>query len=269
MPIMHTENLKVGFDGKVVLENLSITVGKGQIVSILGPNGSGKSTLLKALSRNLKPNQGSVYLDGKNLAKLKGKVIARKMAVLPQSPQAPKDLTVRDLVEYGRYPHQSWWQGRSGEDDQCVEWALKETSLMNMSDRIVSTLSGGERQRVWIAMALAQKPEILLLDEPTTYLDICHQLEIMELLADFNREHKITVAMVLHDINQAARYSDCIVVLQQGQIFAMGKPKDVITAHTLRQVFGVESIVTIDNTEKPVVMITGLTKKRGQTHDSY
>ena len=257
MPIMHTENLKVGFDGKVVLENLSITVGKGQIVSILGPNGSGKSTLLKALSRNLKPNQGSVYLDGKNLAKLKGKVIARKMAVLPQSPQAPKDLTVRDLVEYGRYPHQSWWQGRSGEDDQCVEWALKETSLMNMSDRIVSTLSGGERQRVWIAMALAQKPEILLLDEPTTYLDICHQLEIMELLADFNREHKITVAMVLHDINQAIRYSQDILVLEDGIIKYHGNPVEIMTHETIGEIFKVDADIEIRQ-GRPSVIVNGL-----------
>lgn len=268
MPIMNTENLAVGFDGKAVLKNLSIAIEKKQILSILGPNGSGKSTLLKALSRNLKPDQGNVYLDGKNLAALSAKVVARKMAVLPQSPQAPKDLTVGDLVEFGRYPHQSWWQGRSAEDDQCVDWALRETGLIAMKDRIVSTLSGGERQRVWIAMALAQKPEILLLDEPTTYLDICHQLEIMELLADFNREHTITVAMVLHDINQAARYSDCVVVLQQGKIFAMGKPAEVITSHTLRQVFGVESTITMDNIGKPVVMITGLTKKRGYKHDS-
>lgn len=269
MSIMNTENLNVGFDGKGVLENLTITVEKGQILSILGPNGSGKSTLLNALSRNLKPDTGSVYLDGRDLTELSAKVIARKMAVLPQSPQAPKDLTVRDLVEYGRYPHQSWWQGKSAEDDQCVDWALTETGLAKMASRIVSTLSGGERQRVWIAMALAQKPEILLLDEPTTYLDICHQLEIMELLTDFNRGHKITVAMVLHDINQAARYSDCVIVLQQGKIFAMGRPEEVITTHTLRQVFGVESIVTVDNTGKPVVMITGLTKKRGHKHDSY
>lgn len=263
MPIMHTENLELGFDGKGVLENLSITVEKGKILSILGPNGSGKSTLLKALSRNLKPDQGTVYLDGKNIADLKAKIIARQMAVLPQSPQAPKDLTVRDLVEYGRYPHQSWWQGKSADDDECVDWALTETGLRGMAGRIVSTLSGGERQRVWIAMALAQKPEILLLDEPTTYLDICHQLEIMELLTDFNRGHNITVAMVLHDINQAARYSDCVAVLQQGKIFAMGRPEDVITTHTLRQVFGVESTVNMDNTGKPVVVITGLTKKRG------
>ncbi len=263
MPMMNTKNIAVGFDGKSVLENLSLEIEKGQIISILGPNGSGKSTLLKILSRNLKPDKGSVYLDGHNLTELSAKVVARKMAVLPQSPEAPKDLTVRDLVEYGRYPHQKWWQGRSGEDDECVNWALQQTGLEEMSGRIVSTLSGGERQRVWIAMALAQKPEVLLLDEPTTYLDICHQLEIMELLAEFNRVHQITVAMVLHDINHAARYSDSIVVLHQGKVFAVGRPEDVITPHTLRTVFGVESEITIDHLGKPVVVITGLTKKRG------
>ena len=263
MPMMNTKNIAVGFDGKSVLENLSLEIEKGQIISILGPNGSGKSTLLKILSRNLKPDKGSVYLDGHNLTELSAKVVARKMAVLPQSPEAPKDLTVRDLVEYGRYPHQKWWQGRSGEDDECVNWALQQTGLEEMSGRIVSTLSGGERHRVWIAMALAQKPEVLLLDEPTTYLDICHQLEIMELLAEFNRVHQITVAMVLHDINHAARYSDSIVVLHQGKVFAVGRPEDVITPHTLRTVFGVESEITIDHLGKPVVVITGLTKKRG------
>jgi len=263
MSIMKADNLSVIFSGNPVMKDLSLAVEKGQIISILGPNGSGKSTLLKALSRNLKPDRGSVYLDENNLAQMSAKVIARKMSVLPQSPEAPKDLTVRDLVEYGRYPHQSWWQGKSQQDDQCVDWALVQTGLEEMANRIVSTLSGGERQRVWIAMALAQKPEILLLDEPTTYLDICHQLEIMELLADFNQEHTITIIMVLHDINQAARYSDCVVILHQGEVFASGRPAEVITPHTLRTVFGVESEITMDNVGRPVVMITGLTKKRG------
>jgi len=262
MTIMKAENLSIEFSGKTVLKSLTIAVEKGQMISIIGPNGSGKSTLLKALSRNLKPDQGTVYLDGNNLAELSAKVIARKMAVLPQSPEAPKDLTVRDLVEYGRYPHQNWWQARSTHDDQCVDWALVQTGLAEMADRIVSTLSGGERQRVWIAMALAQKPEILLLDEPTTYLDICHQLEIMELLAEFNQKHTMTVVLVLHDINHAARYSDCVVILQQGEIFAIGTPQEVITPHTLRAVFGVESEIRMDNVGRPVVLITGLTKKR-------
>ncbi len=262
MPIMKAEELVVNFDDKTVLKNLSLAIEEGKIVSILGPNGSGKSTLLKALSRNIKPDKGIIYLEDKNLAQISGKMIAQQMAVLPQSPQAPSDLTVRDLVEFGRFPHQSWWRGKSEQDEVCVGWALNQTGLAQMADRVVSTLSGGERQRVWIAMALAQKPEIVLLDEPTTYLDICHQLEIMELLATFNHEHKLTVVMVLHDINHAARYSDYVVILQQGQIFAAGKPEDVITEHTLREVFGVESEIIFDRAGKPVVMIQGLTSKK-------
>ncbi|MDF2634290.1 MAG: Iron-chelate-transporting ATPase [Pelosinus sp.] len=262
MPIMKAEELVVNFDDKTVLKNLSLEIEEGKIVSILGPNGSGKSTLLKVLSRNIKPDKGIIYLEDKNLAQISGKMIAQQMAVLPQSPQAPSDLTVRDLVEFGRFPHQSWWRGKSEQDEVCVGWALNQTGLAQMADRVVSTLSGGERQRVWIAMALAQKPEIVLLDEPTTYLDICHQLEIMELLATFNHEHKLTVVMVLHDINHAARYSDYVVILQQGQIFAAGKPEDVITEHTLREVFGVESEIIFDRACKPVVMIQGLTSKK-------
>lgn len=262
MSMMKGESLFLSFDEKNVLHDLTVAVEEGKIVAILGPNGSGKSTLLKILSRNIKPDQGIVYLEDQDLAQLSGKMIAQKMAVLPQSPQAPNDLTVRDLVEFGRFPHQSWWQGKSEQDEDCVSWALVQTGLAEMADRVVSTLSGGERQRVWIAMALAQKPEILLLDEPTTYLDICHQLEIMELLAAFNCEHNLTVVMVLHDINHAARYSDYIVVLQQGQVFAAGRPEDVITEHTLREVFGVESDITLDKAGKPVIIIRGLAPKK-------
>jgi iron complex transport system ATP-binding protein len=262
MAILKADALSLRFDEKNVLENLTFAVEEGKIVSILGPNGSGKSTLLKVLSRNIKPDKGIVYLDDKNLAQLNGKTIAQQMAILPQSPQAPNDLTVRDLVEFGRFPYQSWWRGKSKQDESCVDWALTETGLVQMADRVVSTLSGGERQRVWIAMALAQRPEILLLDEPTTYLDICHQLEIMELLAAFNNEHNLTVVMVLHDINHAIRYSDYIVVLQQGQVFAAGTPEDVITEHTLREVFGVESEIILDKTGKPVIIIQGLVAKK-------
>lgn len=264
MLIMKAEALTVRFDNKTVLQDLSLAIEEGKIISILGPNGSGKSTLLKVLSRNIKPDKGNVYLKDRSLAQLSGKMIARQMAVLPQSPQAPSDLTVRDLVEFGRFPHQSWWQGKSEQDESCVDWALTQTGLTPMADRIVSTLSGGERQRVWIAMALAQKPEIVLLDEPTTYLDICHQLEIMDLLAAFNHEHNLTVVMVLHDINHAARYSDYVAILQQGQIFAAGKPEDVITEHTLREVFRVESEIRFDQAGKPVVVIQGLTERERQ-----
>jgi len=246
MSIMKAEALAVSFDDKMVLKDLSLAIEEGKIISILGPNGSGKSTLLNVLSRNIKPNKGIVYLDGQNLAQLSGKRLAQQMAVLPQSPQAPSDLTVRDLVEFGRFPHQSWWRGKSEQDEACVSWALLQTGLTQMADRVVSTLSGGERQRVWIAMALAQKPEILLLDEPTTYLDICHQLEIMELLAAFNHEHKLTVVMVLHDINHAARFSHEIVAMKEGHIVALGSPQEMITPEVLKQVFCIDARVMLD-----------------------
>ena len=186
------------------VDGVDLSLERGQTLGIVGESGSGKSTLLKALSRNLKPDKGVVYLEDVDVAKLSSKVIARKMAVLPQSPQAPKDLTVRDLVEYGRYPHQSWWQGKSGQDDACVMWALSQTGLTEMSERIVSTLSGGERQRVWIAMALAQKPEILLLDEPTTYLDICHQSRFLSMKPEHERQpnaQKCFQQRVVTDLN--------------------------------------------------------------------
>jgi len=264
MVMMKVDNVSVSFADKQVLKDLTLAIGNGQIVSILGPNGSGKSTLLKALSYNVKLSAGHGYLDDQDIAQLSPRKVAQRMAVLPQSPEAPKDLTVRDLVEYGRYPHQHWWRGKSSQDDDYVQWALQQTGLEDMAGRIVSTLSGGERQRVWIAMALAQRPEILLLDEPTTYLDICHQLEIMELLSAFHQQHAMTVVMVLHDMNQAARYSDYIVMVHQGTIFAVGTPEEVMTPDTLRTVFGVESVVSIDNIGKPIVQITGLTKKRGK-----
>lgn len=264
MPVLEAKNLYLGFAHKQVVENFSLCIEKGEILSILGPNGSGKSTILKALSRNLKPMRGVVCLNGHNIYNMHARCIARQMAVLPQSPQAPGDVTVKELVEYGRFPHQSWWHTRTSEDADMVAWALMQTGLTALADRTVTSLSGGERQRAWIAMALAQKPGILLLDEPTTYLDISHQVEVLELVADLNRNHGLTVVMVLHDINQAAKYSDQILLLQKGKTYAAGTPEKVISVHTLREVFGVEADVWLDEiTKKPVCMVRGLVKSRG------
>lgn len=262
--ILEGTNLCVGFDDKQVLHNITIQIEKGTVLSILGPNGCGKSTLLKTLSRSLKPSNGQVFLNEKNIWQLAPQEIAKQMAVLPQGPQAPADLTVRDLVFHGRYPHQRWWKSHSSQDEQWVEWALQETGLLTMAGRGVSTLSGGERQRVWIAMALAQQPQVLLLDEPTTYLDICHQLEIMELLNKMNQEHGLTIVMVLHDIHQAVRYSKEVMVMRQGKVFVRGTPEQVVTPETLRQVFGVESFVCKDETGKLSVQIQGLSLNREQ-----
>jgi iron complex transport system ATP-binding protein len=262
MSVLEAKNLSLGFAQKNVIEDLNLCIEKGKILSILGPNGSGKSTLLRALSRNMKPDSGAVYLNGEDIYKINSRSVARQMAVLPQTPQAPGDITVKELVEYGRFPHQNWWQGRTAEDGMLIAWALEQTGMVEMAGRAVSTLSGGERQRAWIAMALAQKPGILLLDEPTTYLDICHQLEVMELLGDLNQKHGITVVMVLHDINHAAKYSDCIIILKKGNIFAMGQPQAVLTAHTLREVFSVEADIWLDAEHgKPVLVARGLVRK--------
>lgn len=259
--IITGKQVTAGFEDKAVLHQVDIQVEKGTILSILGPNGSGKSTLLKTLSRSLKPMSGQVCLNGMDLWKLAPKEIAKQMAVLPQGPQAPGDVTVKELVFHGRYPHQRWWKGQTTQDEYWVNWALEQTGLLAFSERGVSTLSGGERQRVWIAMALAQQPQILLLDEPTTYLDICHQLEIMELLTKMNKDYGLTIIMVLHDIHQAARYSHQVMVLRQGKVFAEGAPSQVITPYTLREVFGVQSVINLDDTGRLAVQIQGLSEK--------
>jgi iron complex transport system ATP-binding protein len=259
MIILAADKLSVGFGDKIVIHELSLTVEAGEFLSIIGPNGSGKSTLLKALARNLKPQKGSVLLDGRDINHFSAKGLASQLAILHQAPYAPGDLTVRDLVAYGRYPYQNWWQGSAGEDKKIVEWALTQTRLQALALRQVNTLSGGERQRAWIAMALAQKPRILLLDEPTTFLDICHQLEILNLITRLNKEQKITIVMVLHDLNFAARYSDTVAVLSQGSLYASGHPAEVITKKMLRGVFGVEADIWQDDNGRPVCLAQRLT----------
>jgi len=267
MAILEARNLTICIENKLIIDNLTLAVPSGKITAILGPNGSGKSTLLKALSRVLQPQAGQVYFDGRNLAGIGGRELARRLSVLPQSPQSPPDLSVRDLVEHGRFPHRSWWKGLASEDQGIVNWALTQTGIHDMAERLVSTLSGGERQRAWIAMALAQQPQVLLLDEPTTYLDICHQLEIMQLVAQLNRENNITVVMVLHDINQAAQYADHIAVLRDGAIFAAGVPEQVVTKAMLRDVFRVEAEVVPASSGKPVFVVTGLAPHNQDTKD--
>ncbi len=257
MAILLADGLFVHFGEKRIINNLCLAVEQGKILSIVGPNGSGKSTLLKALSRNLKPENGSVLLDGKDIQSIAAKKLACQMAILHQSSRAPGDLTVRDLVEYGRFPYQHWWKGKE-EDKDIVEWALEQTGLAKLATRLVNTMSGGEQQRVWIAMALAQQPRILLLDEPTTYLDICHQFEILDLITQLNREQGITIIMVLHDMNYAAKYSDCIAVLSEGKIYALGHPNEVITTDMLREVFKVEGRILFDSDQRPVYVFQGL-----------
>ena len=261
MPVLKTESLSLGFGGHIIIDTMDLVVEKGEIVSILGPNGSGKSTLLKGMARNLKPMGGAVYLNGRDIRNLSAKAIARILAVLPQKHETAGDVSVRELVEYGRFPHQKWWQGTKNEDDAIVSQVMDQTGVASFADRAVSTLSGGELQRAWIAMALAQKPQILLLDEPTTYLDICHQLEIMELVRQLNQGQGLTVVMVLHDINHAAKYSSRILVIDQGGLYAAGSPEKVITREMLAAVFGVEAEILIGGDGLPVIITRGLARR--------
>jgi iron complex transport system ATP-binding protein len=255
MPLLAADQLTIGFTDQTVIQKLSLVVEPGKILAIIGPNGSGKSTLLKTLSRSIKPLEGSVLLDGRDIHHCNAKKLARQLAMLPQGSSAPDGLTVCDLVAYGRFPYQSWWrQSDEAENRKMVEWALTKTGLLAFASRQVNTLSGGERQRAWIAMALAQKPRILLLDEPTTYLDLCYQLEILDLIRQLNQEQQMTIVMVLHDINYAARYADVVAVLAQKSLYAVGRPDAVITAKMLREVFKVEAAIWRDDTGKIVCL---------------
>jgi iron complex transport system ATP-binding protein len=239
------ETLDVGYaasDG-LVLSGLSLEVHAGEIVALVGPNGSGKSTLLRALGRVLKPKHGSVLLDGRELSQWPTREVAKRMALLPQGPVLSNDMTARELVWLGRSPHQGILGLPTAEDREAVEWASAETGIGPLLSRSMSELSGGEKQRVWLAMALAQRPQVLLLDEPTTFLDLNHQLEVLDLVRYLNREHGLTVVMVLHDLNQAARYASRIVVLKQGCIYGDGTPAEIVTPQTLKEVFGVEGHV--------------------------
>lgn len=253
MCLVQVKDLHIIIKGKKILSDINLEISQGKITSIIGPNGSGKSTLLKTLCRSIRPAKGAVNLNGKNIKSMKIKDFAREVAFLTQHHEGPGDITVKELVEYGRYAHREWWKGNNREDVEIVEWALTKTNLTYFSERTVGTLSGGEQQKAWIAMALAQKPKLLILDEPTSYLDICHQLEVLELVKRLNRDEDITVIMVLHDINQAARFSDELIVLKDGKVFTRGKPLEVINTDNLREVFRVETEISYDNSgSKPI-----------------
>lgn len=245
-------------DGAAVVRDLTLEVPDGQITCIVGPNACGKSTLLRCLARLLRPDAGAVLLDGAAIHRIGTKAVARQLGLLPQGPTTPEGLRVEDLVTRGRYPHQRLFQQWSPDDEAAVAHALAATRTAELADRTVDELSGGQRQRVWIAMALAQQTPILLLDEPTTHLDIAHQLEVLELLAELNRTDGRTIVMVLHDLNQAARYSHHLVALSRGRIVAWGAPAEVVTEGTVRQVFGIDCRVVDDPvTGTPLVVPVG------------
>jgi iron complex transport system ATP-binding protein len=254
MSVLQAEKLSLSYDTTPIIHSLDLETPSGQITALIGPNGCGKSTLLRGLARLLKPKVGSVLLNGYAIQTISTKQLAKELGILPQSPVAPEGITVRELVAQGRYPHQDWFQQWSLADEEALQKALTLTTLTHLADRAVDTLSGGQRQRAWIAMALAQETDILLLDEPTTYLDLAHQLEVLELLVKLNQEGK-TIIMVLHDLNHAAHYADHLVALADGRISAQGTSHEVITEEIIRDVFGVESqVIPHPITGKPLCL---------------
>jgi iron complex transport system ATP-binding protein len=246
MNAVETKNLSLSYGDTLIIDELNLKIPKGEISVFIGANGCGKSTLLRSIARLLKPKSGAVILEGEAIAKLSTKEVAKKMAILPQSPSAPEGLTVLQLVKQGRYPHQSWLKQWSEEDEKKVNDALKATRLEDLKERTVDSLSGGQRQRAWIAMTLAQDTDVILLDEPTTYLDMTHQIEILDLLFELNEKKKRTVVMVLHDLNLACRYAHNIVALKDQKVYAQGKPEYVINCSLVKNVFGMDCEVTMD-----------------------
>lgn len=251
---LRTKDLAAGYGERSVIDGLELDIPDGSFTAIVGPNGCGKSTLLRALARLLKPTAGSVLLDGRDVQHVKTKELAREVGLLPQSSVAPEGITVIDLVTRGRHPHQGWLQRWGKLDEEAVQEALEQTRLTEYTTRVVDELSGGQRQRVWIAMALAQQTPLLLLDEPTTFLDIAHQIDVLDLCTKLNREGRTLVA-VLHDLNQAARYASHLITMKDGEVVAQGKPSEVIRADLLKQVFGVDAqIITDPQTGGPLIV---------------
>ncbi|GIO68897.1 ABC transporter ATP-binding protein [Paenibacillus sp. FSL M7-1455] len=258
---LYTTELSIGYGERSIVKNLSVSIPDKKITAIIGSNGCGKSTLLKAITRIIPHQGGTVILDGEDIAKENTKLLAKKMAILPQTPESAAGLTVGELVSYGRFPYQKGFGRLTPRDVEVIDWALAETGTKDFKYRSVDTLSGGQRQRVWIAMALAQETDIIFLDEPTTYLDMAHQLEVLELLQNLNTEQQRTIVMVLHDINQAARFADYLIALKDGEIVKTGSGEEVIRPEVLKQVYSIDAAVGRDpRTGKPMCVTYDLIK---------
>ncbi|RAN70830.1 hypothetical protein B5P43_34520 [Bacillus sp. SRB_336] len=251
-------NVTLGYAGRPIVAGLSLELPPGKVTIIVGANACGKSTLLRGLARLLKQSSGVVHLNGSDIHKMPTRALARELGILPQTPTAPDGLTVADLVGRGRSPHQGWFRQWTKHDDDAVAAALSVTGTLDLASRNIDELSGGQRQRVWIAMALAQETDVLLLDEPTTYLDLAHQVEVLDVVSELNARRGTTVAIVLHDLNLAARYADHLVAMKEGRIVAEGDPCGVLTSSLVREVFGLESMVVSDPvTGTPLVVPLG------------
>ncbi|SHH77700.1 ABC transporter ATP-binding protein [Sporanaerobacter acetigenes] len=255
MEVVKISNLQLGYEKKTVVRNFTTNIEKGEIVSIIGPNGSGKSTILKSLVKLLKIQEGMVHIGKNSITNMSNKEVSQNLSILLQHNTSPSDISVRDLIYYGRLPHKKWYQSKDIDDEQIIDWAIENANLKELQYKKINCLSGGERQRVWLAVALAQEPKVLLLDEPTTYLDISYQLELLELVKKLNQNLNMTVIMVLHDLNQAAKYSDRIIVLKKGQIVGNGSPREIFTKELLREVYNVEAKIYYDDLDHYPVII--------------
>ncbi|MEY8445391.1 ABC transporter ATP-binding protein [Enterococcus ratti] len=261
MTTLEAVDVTTGYLNKQVIEKLSVKVPEGKITSLIGPNGSGKSTLLKSFTRILPVKKGKIIVDGSEIATYSPKNLAKRIALFAQSNDQPEGMTVEEVVSYGRYPYQKFFGGLNEEDKQAIDWALDATHLKNLKTRELTSLSGGQAQRVWIAMALAQEADIMILDEPTTFLDPAHQLEILQLLTEINRINQTTILMSIHDINHASRFSDYLMGMKEGQLLVYGTPDEVITAEWMRKIFEIEAqIVHLPKTKKPVFLSYDLLK---------
>ncbi|MGG8383898.1 ABC transporter ATP-binding protein [Bacillus sp. R-CC1] len=246
MSILSAKKLETSYEKLTVFRDLNVEIQEGKVTTIIGPNGCGKSTLLKTMGRILKQKSGKVYLQGQDLHTIPTKEIAKQLALLPQTPIAPGELKVEELISYGRYPHRNNVNKLTTKDKEMIDWALDITKTSEFRTRQIANLSGGQRQKVWLAMALAQETEVLLLDEPTTYLDMSHQLDVLQIVEKLNKEHNCTVVMVLHDINHASRFSDEIIAMKEGEIVTTGSPEEIITNEVLKEVFHIDARVMID-----------------------
>ena len=259
MSCISTKNLNISYGNLDIVKDLNLDIPKGKITTIIGSNGCGKSTILKTIARIIQAKSGDIFVNNINIKEQSPKDLAKVMAVLPQSPQAPSGLTVEELIAYGRFPHQKGFGKMRKEDEDIVTWALKSTGIEDFRERPMEALSGGQRQRAWIAMALAQQTEILILDEPTTYLDLAHQLEILKLLEELNRKQGTTIIMVIHELNNAARFADHMIGVKKGKVVCQGTAHEVMTKENLKELFNLDAEIVEDpRNNKPVCLTSDM-----------
>lgn len=255
MEAINIKKLSVAYEDNLIIDEMTLAIPKGEISIVIGSNGCGKSTLLKSIARIVKPKSGEIIINGKNIKEQKEKFLATQIAFLPQEPVCPSGLTIKELVAYGRFPHQKMIGGLKNNDRKIIDWAIEETGLKDYRDREVESLSGGQRQRAWIAMTLAQDTDIIMLDEPTTYLDMSYQLEVLQVLKNLNKKRNITIVMVLHELNNACRFASNIIGLKSGKVIFQGSPMDVIKVENLKEIYGIEANLQLSQDKRYPICI--------------